>query len=183
MSIQTLSKIARPPPAAMRRIWAGEVDWSNILDIPDEYLAMRATTYLAWWIQNGFTTIFEPLARRDLPFEMRRALRDGIIPGPRLLVSGPDIVGTGRPECGRSASLLRHQPTNATGVPTEVFTPLCVKASAITLSMVARSESCTDSAPAVDASSSSMLIGRPREATIIETSGIRRRTRRIAYRI
>lgn len=76
-------------------MWAGEVDWGNILDIPDEYLAMRATTYLHWWIQNGFTTIFEPLARRDLPFEMRRALRDGIIPGPRLLVSGPAIVGTG----------------------------------------------------------------------------------------
>jgi imidazolonepropionase-like amidohydrolase len=76
-------------------MWAGEVDWGNILDIPDEYLAMRATTYLSWYIQNGFTTIFEPLARRDLPFEMRRALRDGIIPGPRLLVSGPAIVGTG----------------------------------------------------------------------------------------
>jgi imidazolonepropionase-like amidohydrolase len=76
-------------------MWAGEVDWGNILDIPDEYLGMRATTYLTWWIQNGFTTIFEPLARRDLPFEMRRALRDGIIPGPRLLVSGPAIVGTG----------------------------------------------------------------------------------------
>lgn len=76
-------------------MWAGEVDWGNILDIPDEYLAMRATTYLSWWLQNGFTTIFEPLARRDLPFEMRRALRDGIIPGPRLLVSGPAIVGTG----------------------------------------------------------------------------------------
>ncbi|GGC50239.1 metal-dependent hydrolase family protein [Chelatococcus reniformis] len=76
-------------------MWAGEVDWGNILDIPDEYLAMRATTYLQWWIQNGFTTIFEPLARRDLPFEMRRALRDGVIAGPRLLVSGPAIVGTG----------------------------------------------------------------------------------------
>jgi imidazolonepropionase-like amidohydrolase len=76
-------------------MWAGEVDWGNILDIPDEYLAMRATTYLSWWIQNGFTTIFEPLARRDLPFEMRRALRDGVIMGPRLLVSGPAIVGTG----------------------------------------------------------------------------------------
>src|ERR1700730_17505798 len=57
-------------------MWAGEVDWGNILDIPDEYLALRASTYLAWWIQNGFTTIFEPLARRDLPFEMRRATRD-----------------------------------------------------------------------------------------------------------
>jgi imidazolonepropionase-like amidohydrolase len=34
-------------------MWAGEVDWGNILDIPDEYLGMRATTYLTWWIQNG----------------------------------------------------------------------------------------------------------------------------------
>src|SRR5262245_34813330 len=76
-------------------MWAGEVDWGNILDIPDEYLALRASTYLMWWIQNGFTTIFEPLARRDLPFEMRRALRDGVVSGPRLLVSGPAIVGTG----------------------------------------------------------------------------------------
>ena len=76
-------------------MWAGEVDWGNILDIPDEYLAVRAATYLTWWIENGFTTIFEPLARRDLPFELRRALRDGIINGPRLLVSGPAIVGSG----------------------------------------------------------------------------------------
>lgn len=76
-------------------MWAGEVDWGNILDIPDEYLAVRASTYLTWWIRKGFTTIFEPLARRDLPFELRRALRDGIINGPRLLVSGPAIVGTG----------------------------------------------------------------------------------------
>jgi imidazolonepropionase-like amidohydrolase len=76
-------------------MWAGEVDWGNILDIPDEYLAARASTYLGWWIRKGFTTIFEPLARRDLPFELRRALRDGIINGPRLLVSGPAIVGTG----------------------------------------------------------------------------------------
>ena len=76
-------------------MWAGEVDWGNILDIPDEYLALRASTYLTWWIQNGFTTIFEPLARRDLPFEMRRALRDGVVAGPRLLVSGPALVGTG----------------------------------------------------------------------------------------
>jgi imidazolonepropionase-like amidohydrolase len=76
-------------------MWAGEVDWGNILDIPDEYLALRASTYLGWWVQKGFTTIFEPLARRDLPFELRRALRDGIINGPRLLVSGPAIVGTG----------------------------------------------------------------------------------------
>src|SRR4051794_38140803 len=76
-------------------MWAGEVDWGNILDIPDEYLALRASTYLAWWIRKGFTTIFEPLARRDLPFELRRALRDGVINGPRLLVSGPAIVGTG----------------------------------------------------------------------------------------
>jgi hypothetical protein len=84
---------------------------------------------------------------------------------------------------GRSASSLRHQRTNATGVPAEVFTPLCVEATAMILSTAARSESCTDSAPAVDASSSSTLVGRPREATTIETSGIRRRMRRIAYRI
>jgi len=76
-------------------MWAGEVDWGNILDIPDEYLAVRAATYLNWWIRRGFTTIFEPLARRDLPFELRRALRDGVINGPRLLVAGPAIVGTG----------------------------------------------------------------------------------------
>ena len=46
-------------------MWAGEVDRGNILDIPDEYLAVRATTYLNWWIRKGFTTIFEPLARPD----------------------------------------------------------------------------------------------------------------------
>ena len=76
-------------------MWGGEIDWGNILDTPDEYLMARATTYLPWWIEGGFTTVLDALARRDMPFELRRAQRDGIISGPRLLVAGPAIVATG----------------------------------------------------------------------------------------
>jgi imidazolonepropionase-like amidohydrolase len=76
-------------------MFAGEVNWNYLANIKDDYLAVRAYTYLNWWIQNGFTTIFEPFARNDIPFELRRALRNGIINGPRLLVSGGGITGTG----------------------------------------------------------------------------------------
>lgn len=76
-------------------MWGGEIDWGNILDTPDEYLMVRAATYLPWWLQGGFTTVLDALARRDMPFELRRAQRDGIVSGPRLLVAGPAIVATG----------------------------------------------------------------------------------------
>ena len=76
-------------------MWGGETDWGNILDTPDEYLMVRSAAYLPWWLEGGFTTVLDALARRDMPFEMRRALRDGIVAGPRLLVAGPAIVATG----------------------------------------------------------------------------------------
>ena len=75
-------------------LFAGEVNWDHLAYIKDDYLAVRAYTYLNWWVQNGFTTIFEPFARNDLPFELRRALRNGIVNGPRLLVSGGGVTGT-----------------------------------------------------------------------------------------
>ena len=75
-------------------LFAGEVNWDHLAYIKDDYLAVRAYTYLNWWVLNGFTTIFEPFARNDLPFELRRALRNGIVNGPRLLVSGGGITGT-----------------------------------------------------------------------------------------
>lgn len=76
-------------------MWGGETNWGNILDTPDEYLMVRSAAYLPWWLEGGFTTVLDALARRDMPFEMRRALRDGIVSGPRLLVAGPAIVATG----------------------------------------------------------------------------------------
>ncbi len=75
-------------------LWAGEANWDHLSYIKDDYLAIRACTYLNWWVQNGFTTIFEPFARNDIPFELRRALRNGIVNGPRLLVSGGAVTGT-----------------------------------------------------------------------------------------
>ncbi|QNJ93866.1 amidohydrolase family protein [Mycolicibacterium fluoranthenivorans] len=76
-------------------MWGGETNWGNILDTPDEYLMVRSAAYLPWWLEGGFTTVLDALARRDMPFEMRRALHDGIVLGPRILVAGPAIVATG----------------------------------------------------------------------------------------
>lgn len=76
-------------------MWGGEANWGNILDTPDEYLMVRAASYLPWWLEGGFTTVLDALARRDMPFELRRAQRDGIVAGPRLLVAGPALVATG----------------------------------------------------------------------------------------
>lgn len=76
-------------------MWGGETDWGNILDTPDEYLMVRAATYLPWWLEAGFTTVMDGLARRDLSYELRRAQRDGLVTGPRLLVAGHSIVATG----------------------------------------------------------------------------------------
>ena len=75
-------------------LFAGEINWDHLAYIKDDYLAVRAYTYLNWWVQNGFTTIFEPFARNELPFELRRALRNEIVNGPRLLVSGGGVTGT-----------------------------------------------------------------------------------------
>lgn len=73
-------------------------DWdSQVLKESDAYRTARATVHLKASLQAGFTTM------RDLGTEgagycdvaLKRAVNEGLIPGPRLLVAGRAIVATG----------------------------------------------------------------------------------------
>ncbi|MBZ5857659.1 amidohydrolase family protein [Flavihumibacter profundi] len=73
-------------------------DWdTQVLKESDTYRTARATTHLKKTLMAGFTT------ERDLGTEgagyadvaLKRAVNEGLIPGPRLLVAGRAIVATG----------------------------------------------------------------------------------------
>lgn len=75
-----------------------ETPWNDqVLKESDAERVVRATNHLRDTLRAGFTTL------RDLGSEgagyadigVRQALEKGVIPGPRLLVSGPAIVATG----------------------------------------------------------------------------------------
>ena len=75
-----------------------QTDWdSQVLKETDSYRTARATVHARNTLMAGFTTA------RDLGTEgagysdvgLKRAINEGIIPGPRLLVAGRAIVSTG----------------------------------------------------------------------------------------
>jgi imidazolonepropionase-like amidohydrolase len=85
--------------------------WDDqVLKEPEAYRTVRAVTHARDTLAAGFTTL------RDLGTEgagfadvaLKRAIAEGIVPGPRLFVAGPAIVATGsygparksfRPDC------------------------------------------------------------------------------------
>lgn len=75
-----------------------QTDWNTqVLKEADTYRAIRGVVHAENTLQAGFTTV------RDLGSEgagyadvdLRNAINDGIIPGPRMLVAGRAIVATG----------------------------------------------------------------------------------------
>jgi imidazolonepropionase-like amidohydrolase len=73
-------------------------DWdTQVLKETDTYRTVRATVHARNTLMSGFTTV------RDLGTEgagyadvaLKRAINEGIIPGPRMLVAGRAIVSTG----------------------------------------------------------------------------------------
>jgi imidazolonepropionase-like amidohydrolase len=75
-----------------------ETSWDDqVLKESDAYRVARATVHAAKTLQAGFTTV------RDLGSEgaaysdvgLKKAIADGVIPGPRMIVAGPAIVATG----------------------------------------------------------------------------------------
>lgn len=73
-------------------------DWdTQVLKEADAYRTVRATVHAKSTLQAGFTTV------RDLGTEgagyadvaLKRAIQEGIVPGPRMLVAGRAIVSTG----------------------------------------------------------------------------------------
>ncbi|MEY8337742.1 amidohydrolase family protein [Lachnospiraceae bacterium 62-35] len=51
-------------------------------------LGIRAVRDSIFSLKSGITTLFEAGAIRDLSFSMRKAIETGVIPGPRMVVSG-----------------------------------------------------------------------------------------------
>lgn len=75
-----------------------QTDWNTqVLKETDTYRAIRGVVHAKKTLESGFTTV------RDLGSEgagysdvdLKKAIEDGIVPGPRMLVAGRAIVATG----------------------------------------------------------------------------------------
>jgi len=62
---------------------------------PVERMLIRATANMRRLLASGATTARDTGSRDDVAFAVRAALRDGVAPGPRLLVAGAPITTTG----------------------------------------------------------------------------------------
>ena len=61
----------------------------------DEMLLMRAVQAVRAALTSGVTTMRDLGSKNQVAFPVRQAIEDGIIPGPRLLVTGTPITTTG----------------------------------------------------------------------------------------
>ncbi len=61
----------------------------------DEVLLMRGVQAVRAALTSGVTTMRDLGSKNQVAFPIRQAIEDGIIPGPRLLVSGTPITTTG----------------------------------------------------------------------------------------
>jgi len=68
---------------------------AQCMELPDELLLLQAhaNTFLA--LQSGVTTIRDCGGKGTLTFRLRDAIRRGIVPGPRLVLSGRPLTITG----------------------------------------------------------------------------------------
>lgn len=62
---------------------------------PVERMLIRATANMRRLLVSGATTARDTGSRDDVAFAIRSALRDGVVPGPRLVVAGAPITTTG----------------------------------------------------------------------------------------
>jgi len=62
---------------------------------PVERLLIRATAAMRRLLLSGATTARDTGSREEVALAIRSAVRDGVIPGPRLLVAGAPITTTG----------------------------------------------------------------------------------------
>ncbi len=86
--------------------------------IPPPEQALRATQYARTTLLAGFTTVRDVGSNEGVGFALRNAINAGIVPGPRMFVSGPSLAimgGHGDPTNGGREDLLGI-PTEAQGV-------------------------------------------------------------------
>ncbi len=62
---------------------------------PDSYFALQGSQYARWTLDAGFTTVRDLGARGEAIFALRDAVRDGLVPGPRILAAGQAITPSG----------------------------------------------------------------------------------------
>lgn len=61
----------------------------------DPYFALKGSQYARWTLEAGVTTARDLGARGQAIFALRDAVRDGLVPGPRILASGQAITPSG----------------------------------------------------------------------------------------
>lgn len=61
----------------------------------DQVLTMRAVNAMRLALGSGVTTMRDLGAKNQIAFPVKKAIQDGVIPGPRLLVAGTPITTTG----------------------------------------------------------------------------------------
>jgi len=57
----------------------------------NEWMAMQGVRNAGITVRSGFTTVRDLGAQRDAIFALRRAINGGLVPGPRIVASGPAI--------------------------------------------------------------------------------------------
>jgi imidazolonepropionase-like amidohydrolase len=65
------------------------------MELPDELLLLRAHRNVLTALETGVTTIRDCGGKGILTFRLREAIRKGIVPGPRLVLSGRALTITG----------------------------------------------------------------------------------------
>jgi len=69
--------------------------FKHITTDSDQVFLMRATKAMRQALLSGVTTIRDLGSKNNIAFPVKKAIQDGIIPGPRLLVVGTPITTTG----------------------------------------------------------------------------------------
>ncbi len=69
--------------------------YRHIMTESNEVFIMRAVNAVRAALSSGVTTMRDLGARNQVAFPIKKAIEDGIIPGPRLLVAGTPITTTG----------------------------------------------------------------------------------------
>lgn len=61
----------------------------------DSYFALQGSQFARWTLEAGFTTVRDLGARGEAIFALRDGVRDGLVPGPRILAAGQSITPSG----------------------------------------------------------------------------------------
>ena len=69
--------------------------YRHIMTERDQVFLMRAVGAVRTALSSGVTTMRDLGARNQVAFPVKKAIEDGIIPGPRLIVAGTPITTTG----------------------------------------------------------------------------------------